>query len=597
MTEARRSLSDLDAELREKVQKLLRRCNGFPIEENFLVLFERPYDATRFSLAYHEALREVYVEDKEAPSFGQVAVHVGEVAVSDSMILPARDSGSRASQYLGVDEEAKIVVTRLLRLAQKGQTLLTEAAYDIARRGLLGQSSVDASGELEDESAYRWADHGSYRIDGVEEVIRVFEIGRSAHHLAPPAQSAEGVRCIDRTPRGGRRRFGRRLIAATVVLWIVALSLVAASLLRDPVAQGVKLGDRESVAVLGLQNLSGRQEHDWMSVALSEMLSTDLAAGARLRLISGENIARMRGDLGDEIPEGQTVAADTLSKIRNHLNTDYIVVGSYVVAGQGQTASQLESTGYAQAERTIITKVSEGTEAGLFELISQASTDLRRDLGAEGLSENETAEVRAALSSSPEATRLYAEGLAKLRGFDALAARDLFTQSVAVDPEYALAHVALSQAWARLGFDEKAARAAERAAELKGELSREEQLLIEGQHYATATQWEAAIDTYEVLWGYFPDHLDYGLRLADAQSISGNGSDALVTLDQLAVLPGASEDPRVDLSRVASLHAQGKIEDVRAVAERAIVKASEQGSDTLLAEGRLWLGTEPAQIG
>ena len=46
--------------------------------------------------------------------------------------------------------------------------------------------------------------------------------------------------------------------------------------------------------MLGLRNFSGRAESEWMSVALAEMLSTDLAAGAKLRLISGENIARMR---------------------------------------------------------------------------------------------------------------------------------------------------------------------------------------------------------------------------------------------------------------------------------------------------------------
>src|ERR1700722_3834425 len=41
---------------------------------------------------------------------------------------------------------------------------------------------------------------------------------------------------------------------------------------------------RRSIAVLGFRNLSGRPEERWLSTALSEMLSTELVAGEKLRL-------------------------------------------------------------------------------------------------------------------------------------------------------------------------------------------------------------------------------------------------------------------------------------------------------------------------
>jgi hypothetical protein len=47
---------------------------------------------------------------------------------------------------------------------------------------------------------------------------------------------------------------------------------------------------RRSIAVLGFRNLSGSPEEAWLSTALAEMLSTELVAGERLRLISGEDI-------------------------------------------------------------------------------------------------------------------------------------------------------------------------------------------------------------------------------------------------------------------------------------------------------------------
>ena len=59
---------------------------------------------------------------------------------------------------------------------------------------------------------------------------------------------------------------------------------------------------RRSVAVLGFKNLAGRPEMAWMSTALSEMLTTELAAGEQLRMIPGESVAQMktqRGAAGD----------------------------------------------------------------------------------------------------------------------------------------------------------------------------------------------------------------------------------------------------------------------------------------------------------
>ncbi len=49
---------------------------------------------------------------------------------------------------------------------------------------------------------------------------------------------------------------------------------------------------RRSIAVLGFRNLSGRPEEGWLSTALAEMLSSELEAGEKLRLVSGEDIRR-----------------------------------------------------------------------------------------------------------------------------------------------------------------------------------------------------------------------------------------------------------------------------------------------------------------
>ena len=61
--------------------------------------------------------------------------------------------------------------------------------------------------------------------------------------------------------------------------------------------------------------------------------------------------------------------------------------------------------------------------------------------------------ARAALPARPEAARLYMEGLARLRVFDALGARNLLQRAALIEPTHPLIHAALAEAWGALGYE------------------------------------------------------------------------------------------------------------------------------------------------
>jgi len=88
-----------------------------------------------------------------------------------------------------------------------------------------------------------------------------------------------------------------------------------------------------------------------------------------------------------------------------------------------------------------------GTEAHLLDLVSRAGERLREKLGVRAVTREEAAEVAIALPSKSETAKLYSEGLVRLRAFDALRARDLLQNAIAVEPDYALSHAALAKAW------------------------------------------------------------------------------------------------------------------------------------------------------
>jgi serine/threonine protein kinase/TolB-like protein len=286
---------------------------------------------------------------------------------------------------------------------------------------------------------------------------------------------------------------------------------------------------RPSVAVLGFKNLSGSEDKAWISTALSEMVATNLAAGERVRLIPGENVARMKLDLA--LPPTDSFGAETLGKIRGHLGSDLIVLGSYLAIGangQGKIHLNLQLQN-ARAGETVAVVSADGTEADLAELVARAGATVREKLGIGEILSADARQVQASLPVNLEAARLYSEGLAKLEQFDDLAARDLLEKAVAAEPGHALSHAALARAWSALGYDAKAAEQAKRALDLSANLPREQRFSIEGSYRQMTHDGGGAIEIYRTLSNFFPDNLDYALHLASLETDNSLGKDALQT--------------------------------------------------------------------
>ena len=231
---------------------------------------------------------------------------------------------------------------------------------------------------------------------------------------------------------------------------------------------------------------------------------------------------------------------------------------------------------------TIAEQALTGSEDKLFELAAQAGAELRQSLGVNSVSAEAISAARASLPSNQEAVRLYAEGRAKLWAFDFQGARDLLVKAVAADPNYPLAHSALSEAWWHMGYESKARAEAQQALNLSKHLPQEEQLLVEGQYRRAIEDWPKTVQAYQTLFHLFPDRLDYGLLLASAQMYITPG-DSLQTLAGLRRLPPpAGDDARIDMMEASALIGTD-FTKARSAAQRAIDKASAQGSHVLVA--------------
>lgn len=411
-------------------------------------------------------------------------------------------------------------------------------------------------------------------IAAVEEVAAVKE---------PPAEGMPPTETPALPARSRVRQMltGFAVSAATLMIcWAGWVQLV-----RRTGSASAAVTLRPSAAVLGFKNLAGRPDQNWLSTALAEMLSTELAAGERVRTVPGERVARTKLDLA--LPDADSFSAETLARIRKNLGADYVVVGSYFDAASGDRLRldlRLQDT---RAGQTVATFSETGGKDDLPNLVSRAGLTLTHKLDVGFLSQAQSEGVRAALPPDPDEARLHAEGLAKLRRFDARGARDLLEQAVATNPQYAPAHAALAGAWSQLGYLELAKQEARKAWDLSGKLPRADRMSIEAGYRETTAEWERAIQIYRQLRDLFPDNADYGLRLAAVEVRGGHAKDALAALEKLRKLPSPSgDDPAIDLMQSRAAEQLGDLQHAQESAAKAAGQSEARGAQMLLAEAR-----------
>jgi len=418
------------------------------------------------------------------------------------------------------------------------------------------------------------------------------DIRRHLEHLPVKARSsALGY-------RGAKFVRRHREMAATTLMFVLLLGMAlgwyATTRGRSGSYRLAPVQGRRSIAVLGFKNLSGKTDDAWLSTALSEMLTTELTAGEKLRTIPEENVARMKLDLS--LPDSDSLAQDTLKKVYRNLGSDLVVLGSYLNVGDTLRVDlELQDAGRGE---TIAALSETGAESHLLDLVNRAGEQLREKCGVSEVAKSEVAAATNSIIAAPNTSRLYSEALSKMRVFDFIGAKELLEQAETADAKQPLIHQALGEAWSKLGYEAKAAAEAKQAFELSGSLSRDARKLIEGQYSEAARRWSKAVEIYRDLLQSFPDNVDYGLSLARAQTASGAGKDALLTVEKLHDLRAPmGQDPRIDLAEAHAASAISDYNKAEAAAEVASSKAQSLGARFLVAEAKMQQGGAFAVLG
>jgi tetratricopeptide (TPR) repeat protein len=357
------------------------------------------------------------------------------------------------------------------------------------------------------------------------------------------------------------RRYRWPLGAAVTLALLLVLGW---RLLPRATPQAASVG--HTVALVGFTNLSRQEAVSWLPAALTEMLGTELSNADKMRVVPQELVRDVTS--GIETSGNTGYDLDTLRRVGRHLGADYVISGNYLVASAA--SDPLLRIGIAvqdvRSGNSIARFSQQASMGSLPELISRIGVMLRGQLGVVSPNPELLTEISNAQPSSVDVAQKLSLASEAMHHYDAAKARDELLQVIAQSPGYAPAYASLSDAWSTLGYRDKAVAAAQQAVTHGSGLPSEMQLQIDAALQAAKYQWGKASDDWNALIKIKPDNPEYRLQAIQTSLAGGAPSAAQAGLAELRRLPGAGQDPRVELAaaRIACV-----LDDAKSCAERA----------------------------
>jgi tetratricopeptide (TPR) repeat protein len=465
------------------------------------------------------------------------------------------DVDARADQFgLGV-MAFELLTGRLPWAGELPARVLAQVLYEAPppASGLRAEvlAPVDATFErvLAKQREARFASAGAF-VDALEDAVRR---GVSpAPFTGGQAQAAVSMAGAPPSLRVGDAASPRRpaWMRVAVAVGSIGLLAIAASAVQARFRAPAKwsASPRGTLAIPAA-SLDAREPcAEWLSGAIAEGLTSQLAAGGKVRSVGPRELGPLahtsrpnRKGLREGFGADAVLEAECA---RPRAEGDGVVVRVLVTSASddGRPLASFDVSGSARAPSDLVARLAER---------------VRERLGIEPPDAIEQARSAHTLPQSADAARAYVEGLSKLDTFDSAGARAALEQAVQREPQFAPAHAALAKSFAYLGEQTRAAEESKLAAQNASSLPNEDRLLVEADADAASYAWDQAIETYRAIVKVFPDRADVELRLIRTYIDAGRAKDARAALADVAARTGESGDPRLALASALAANIAG----------------------------------------
>jgi serine/threonine protein kinase/DNA-binding winged helix-turn-helix (wHTH) protein len=322
----------------------------------------------------------------------------------------------------------------------------------------------------------------------LERIInRALEKGRENRY-----QSAAIIRADLEQVRTAKRARQRWIWAASAAL-LVVLAVAAALSWRS--YNSPKLTDKDTIVLADFDNQTGDLVFD---DALKQALSIQLEQSPFLDLVSeskvNETLKLMEHSAGDRLtpPVAREVCLRTSSKA--------VVTGSIAQLGSEYVVG-LKAVNCDTGDMLAEAQESAAGKDGVLKALGAAAVTLRGKLGEPHPSvEKYATPLEAATTSSLEALKAYSLGQKTKFAKGDTAALPFYKRAVEIDPNFAMAYLAMSIVYHNMNEVTRSADNSRKAFELREKVSEREKFQIEARYYANATgELEKAAETFQ-LW-------------------------------------------------------------------------------------------------
>jgi serine/threonine protein kinase/tetratricopeptide (TPR) repeat protein len=236
-------------------------------------------------------------------------------------------------------------------------------------------------------------------------------------------------------------------------------------------------GSRRTVAVLGFKNQTGDAGLDYLREAIPNLLITSLEQSKHLRVTSWERLKDLLKQAGRD---GAAAFDEEASfEICRKAGIEALVLGSYVKAGETfVTDVKVLDAATRESLRSASAK-GQGVASILRSQIDEISRQVGRGIGQPLLKlEAPVRPIRDLTTSSLEAYNYFLRGREDYEKFYFGDALKFLEKAIALDPEFAIAHLVLSEAVLELGDFNRRDEALETAYRYAAGASEKERLYI-----------------------------------------------------------------------------------------------------------------------
>ena len=329
----------------------------------------------------------------------------------------------------------------------------------------------------------------SKRYQTAEELIADLEVVEQT--LPATERAPAGAKTKPRPSRGITVTIPPKkvIIPAAVVLAVIAFIIMLPKGWPKRAALGPPPGP-PSVAILYFKNGTGDKNYDCFEYGLSTMLISKLSQSRFLSVIDPTRIYTVLKKM--DLLEGGNYTSDELNKIASDIQATHIIRGSLTKAGEkfGIESSLLNASNL----KPITSESAEGSgEGSLSPMVDALSEKLQKGLGltSDQMATDVNRTLASVLTDSPEALKLYLQGLQFFLGAFVDQSKECLEKAVIIDPEFAMAYLFLAlDHW---GMDrDKFLMNMTKAFELRERVPERERYFIEAEyyHYTSEKTWK-----------------------------------------------------------------------------------------------------------